>query len=144
LPSAQDAAVEQLKSTLAEVRGIDRRQNPSHGYRAVHLVASHHSRGVEVQVRTAIQDVWAGLCEKLSDTVDRSIKYGGGPSRIQQLLRFTSEQTVVMEDTQVKVGKIRPALAAEMVHGDRMIFEQFCRDIIEQVRTDEGRPPCSS
>jgi len=70
-----------LKSTV-----IDRRQKPSHGYRAVHVVVMIDKQPVEIQVRTALQQVWAELSEKLSDLFAPAIKYGGGPDDIQSLL----------------------------------------------------------
>jgi ppGpp synthetase/RelA/SpoT-type nucleotidyltranferase len=35
---------------------------------------------VEIQVRILMQHWWAELSEKLSDTIDPEIKYGGGPT----------------------------------------------------------------
>src|SRR5256885_16022226 len=48
---------------------VDRRENPSHGYRAVHVIVQHHGKLVEIQVRTALQHLWAELSEKLSDLI---------------------------------------------------------------------------
>lgn len=58
---------------------VDRRVHPSHGYRALHVIA--HPRGipVEIQIRTPGQDAWAQLVEKLGDTWGRGIRYGGPP-----------------------------------------------------------------
>lgn len=77
---------------------LDRRLKPSHGYRAVHLVVSVDKKRVEVQVRTFLQHVWAELCERLSDTVDKSIKYGGGEKRVRELLRALSVEICRLEE----------------------------------------------
>jgi hypothetical protein len=59
------------------VREVDRRANPSHGYRALHLVITTADKiPVEVQVRTNHQHVWAQLVETLGDWWGRGIRYG--------------------------------------------------------------------
>lgn len=65
---------------------IDRRADPSHGYRAVHIIAKTSGKLVEIQVRTLLQHLWAELSEKLSDVFDPDIKYGGGHDAIRRLL----------------------------------------------------------
>ena len=60
---------------------IDRRANPSHGYRAVHIIAEISGKPVEIQVRSSLQHLWAELSEKCSDAFDPAIKYGGGPDK---------------------------------------------------------------
>jgi ppGpp synthetase/RelA/SpoT-type nucleotidyltranferase len=58
---------------------IDRRAQPSHGYRAVHIVVFVDKLPVEVQVRTYWQHEWANMFEKLADLVGRGIRYDEGP-----------------------------------------------------------------
>lgn len=59
--TAQDATVRLVEDafhTIAptgKVRVVDRREKPSHGYRAVHVIAKHADIFVEVQVRTELQ-----------------------------------------------------------------------------------------
>jgi putative GTP pyrophosphokinase len=75
----QDRISEKLASMfLATI--MDRRAKPSHGYRAVHVIARIDEIPVEVQVRTTLQHVWAELSEKSADMFDAALKYGGGPS----------------------------------------------------------------
>jgi hypothetical protein len=62
---------------------IDRRERPSHGYRAMHVVVQQQGKPVEIQVRTRLQHLWAELSEKLSDVEDPSIKYGGGDEQFR-------------------------------------------------------------
>jgi ppGpp synthetase/RelA/SpoT-type nucleotidyltranferase len=52
-------------------RIVDRRANPSHGYRAVHVIVSLDGITIEVQVRTFMQHVWADLMERLADRLVR-------------------------------------------------------------------------
>ena len=52
-------------ANLPEV--VDRRQNPSYGYRAVHVIIEVDKLPVEVQIRTSLQHGWAEFYEKLGD-----------------------------------------------------------------------------
>lgn len=60
-------------------RVVDRRANPSHGYRAVHVVVQADGIPVEIQVRTRLQDSWAQIVERLADRWGRGIRYGQDP-----------------------------------------------------------------
>lgn len=60
---------------------VDRRYQPSYGYRAVHLIVFPASVPVEIQVRTRLQHEWANLFEKLADRIGRGIRYGEEPAR---------------------------------------------------------------
>jgi putative GTP pyrophosphokinase len=55
---AQDRAVEKLKAQFDDVTVVDRRQKPSHGYRAVHVIVRFGGKPIEVQVRTTLQHLW--------------------------------------------------------------------------------------
>ena len=74
----QDEVVARLGAILDRPVMVDRRQKPSHGYRAVHVIPTANGKAVEIQVRTTLQHRWAQLSEHLSDVFDPSIKYGGG------------------------------------------------------------------
>lgn len=91
---AQDDLAAKLAELLGNsgvnVRSIDRRQNPSHGYRAIHMVAGLHDRYVEIQIRTELQHQWAEMCESLADRFGNELKYGGGAESIQYMLETTS------------------------------------------------------
>lgn len=81
--AAQDKATSKLRATFESAgcpcRIIDRREHPSHGYRAVHLVIQVDKVPVEIQVRTDLQDSWAQLLERLADIWGRGIRYGEEP-----------------------------------------------------------------
>jgi len=74
---------------------IDRRDRPSHGYRAVHVVVRHADRWIEIQLRTTLQQQWAELSEKLADAFEPAVKYGGGPSAPPSTLNQVSSGIVV-------------------------------------------------
>lgn len=66
---------------------IDRRERPSHGYRAIHVIVRMLGCDVELQIRTKLQDLWAQLSERIADEVsDPMVKYGGGPDQVRKLL----------------------------------------------------------
>jgi ppGpp synthetase/RelA/SpoT-type nucleotidyltranferase len=57
----------------------DRRETPSHGYRAVHVIVFPEDIPVEIQIRTLWQDRWAQVTESLGDNWGRGLRYGDGP-----------------------------------------------------------------
>jgi Region found in RelA / SpoT proteins len=79
----QDDLVGRIAALFADEprppRVIDRRARPTHGYRAVHIVAYPDGIPVEIQVRTRWQHEWADLFEKLADGVGRGLRYGQMP-----------------------------------------------------------------
>ena len=93
----QDRAVGIVSATFLGSTVIDRRTNPSHGYRAVHIVVAVAAKLVEIQIRTRMQHVWAETSEKLSDTVEPSLKYGGGPEAYRVMLLRASSVVAAVE-----------------------------------------------
>ncbi len=85
---------------------IDRRDTPSHGYRAVHVIVRHSGKLVEIQVRTALQHLWAELSEKLADLIDPAIKYGGGGEKRPDILDKTSEMVAEAENLEWELTQI--------------------------------------
>jgi ppGpp synthetase/RelA/SpoT-type nucleotidyltranferase len=69
-----------LPADPREPRIVDRRAEPSHGYRAVHVIVSLDGITIETQVRTLMQHVWADLMERLADRLGRQIRYGEAPT----------------------------------------------------------------
>lgn len=77
----QDRLVDDIARPFdpAHTRRKDRREDPSHGYRAVHVVVTVNRMPVEIQVRTDYQHVWANANEWLADRWGRGIRYGLAP-----------------------------------------------------------------
>lgn len=98
----QDRVVESLTEFFAGTTIVDRRNDPSHGYRAVHVIVNCKSKLVEIQVRTALQHLWAELSEKFSDVVDPTIKYGGGDDVVRQILVRTSNLVGISEKSSLR------------------------------------------
>jgi len=107
----QERLIASLVKIFPESTVVDRRKKPSHGYRAVHLIVSVSEKAVEIQVRTALQQGWAELSEKLSDLFDPAIKYGGGNEKAIQLLGIASLRIVELEAMEFNVLEMQSSLA---------------------------------
>ena len=93
----QDEAVRSLMLLFPHAKIDDRREEPSHGYRAVHLIGDVNGKLIELQVRTVLQHLWAQVSEKLSDMVHPDVKYGGGPAAIAHELAEASMNLAALE-----------------------------------------------
>jgi putative GTP pyrophosphokinase len=93
----QDSIVKGLSDIFDHVTIVDRRERPTHGYRAVHVIVTWRGKMIEIQVRTRLQHLWAELSEKFSDVVDSAIKYGGGTEEIREVLTIASTMVGRME-----------------------------------------------
>ncbi len=122
----QDLAVNAMARELDSVAIQDRREKPSHGYRAVHLIVREDGKPIEVQVRTSLQHVWAEVSEKLADTIDPSIKYGGGPMALRQVLDKVATQARQIEELEAELVVVRQTL-------DRVATQRLTKDIEAQL-----------
>lgn len=113
--AAQNQLVERITGLFAQVHVDDRRQRPSHGYRAVHVIVEQANRHVEIQVRTVIQHGWAELSERMADVIDRNLKYGTGRDQhaIQalaissDLVSLLESQEALIEAQELEISKLR-------------------------------------
>jgi putative GTP pyrophosphokinase len=127
---SQDEVVARLKDLFDESTVVDRRERPSHGYRAVHVVVEQSGKLIEVQVRTLLQHLWAELSEKLSDVVDKDIKYGGGTNEIAAPLATISESAKRLEahENEFRTLLVRAAeIRSQIERGD------FSNEMSEQM-----------
>jgi ppGpp synthetase/RelA/SpoT-type nucleotidyltranferase len=99
----QNYIVAQLTRLFDKTIVVDRREQPSHGYRAVHVIVDSDGKLIEIQVRTQLQHLRAELSEKLSDVVDNSIKYGGGDEDVQFLLPVMSDNIRQLEISETQL-----------------------------------------
>jgi ppGpp synthetase/RelA/SpoT-type nucleotidyltranferase len=141
----QDRIVAALLSAFPGAKVIDRRQHPSHGYTAVHIVPAIREKLVEIQVRSRLQHLWAEFSERLSDSVGTELKYGGGPTWAVDILNDTS-QTVTkfehlerslssMHDPDLSDAEIRDRLTALRARISAMLM-----DAIVQMETQKRNP----
>jgi putative GTP pyrophosphokinase len=129
--SEQERIVAALVELFLQSTVLDRRQKPSHGYRAVHVIVAVDKRAVEIQVRTALQQRWAELSEKLSDLFDPAIKYGGGKADIQGLLAEASDEIAKLErreyrllEAQLKLERLSEAVLTKAQRGPIMKLQE--------------------
>ena len=128
--AAQDSAVAQLKARLPNAVVVDRRKQPSHGYRAVHIIATAKGKPVEIQVRTELQHLWAQLSEKLSDLIDPAIKYGGGTPEARAVMSMGSEHIAELEEFEIELAvQSSQALVEELVR----VKKEFQRKVEESI-----------
>jgi len=108
----QERVINSLKRRFADLTIVDRRKQPSHGYRAVHLIVRHRGKLVEIQVRTSLQHAWAEFSEKFADLVDPAIKYGAGDPKDQELLIEYSGVIAELESVESELLMVRDDLSA--------------------------------
>jgi len=123
---AQDQVVERLKSALPNAVVVDRRKEPSFGYRAVHIIATARNKLIEIQVRTELQHLWAQLSEKLSDVLDRALKYGGGDSNAQNMLCALS---IVFASHEERESQPLPSRLTEVLSEIKRVIQGFLEDV---------------
>lgn len=111
--ATQDSVVQSLNSLFDEVTIVDRRQQPSHGYRAVHVIVIYGGKLIEIQVRTSLQHLWAELSEKFSDVAGQAIKYGGGDEEIQEALRALFLAVSKMESLEIQLAELQVSLSSQ-------------------------------
>lgn len=132
----QDRVVSELSARLPSASVRDMRENPHHGYRAVHLfVKGPGGHDVEIQVRTAVQNAWANLSEALAARLDPAVKYGGGPEIVRQTLLEESVEAAQIDAYLREVARLERAaeqrLAAEATDDERA---ESMRENVRQAR----------
>jgi ppGpp synthetase/RelA/SpoT-type nucleotidyltranferase len=101
--SEQDRVVASLMSAYPGANNVvDRREQPSYAYRAVHVVVGGSGKSVEIQVRTTFQHIWAEISEKYADIYGSEIKYGGGSEDIRRILERMSGAIAKYEGLEAK------------------------------------------
>lgn len=128
----QDEVVAKLEGLFGKLSVVDRREHPSHGYRAVHVVVDSAGKLVEIQIRTSFQHLWAELSEKLSDLVDSAIKYGGGDELAVSLLANISDTLMAYEVAEAQMLQFLPRrdqLPPEL-QVQRELFEKRIENLI--------------
>jgi hypothetical protein len=89
-----------LNDLFPDAQVSDRRLDPHHGYRAVHIIVRNGIQRYEIQLRTMLQDGWANLVEKVDDRLGSALKYGVGDSETKNKLIASSEGFAYVEALQ--------------------------------------------
>ena len=139
---AQDEAVAQLNNLFHKLIVVDRRDRPSHGYRAVHLLVEQSGKLIEVQFRTLLQHLWAEVSEKLSDVIEKEIKYGGGPIEIAKPLAELSDKVEKIESNERLLhtllgleGKVRVLMDSGKISDESYQEGVLLTSRVENIRT---------
>ena len=133
----QTDAIGALVGKLGEMKIFDRREKPSHGYRAVHLIARCEGRPIEIQVRSAFQHMWAEFSEKAADSVDPALKYGGGPEPWKTYLLRTANIVAEREQFLVRLHKFKSeAYSRSSVQPDEIEFVRELENEMAQANLD--------
>ena len=134
----QERVVESLERLFDDATVVDRREHPSNGYRAVHVIVKHGGKLVEIQVRTSLQHVWAELSEKLSDVVDPALKYGGGNQQKLDLLTEYSSLITDEESFELELLGEKNRLSVLLLRGN--LTEQEQESVLaSQRRTEQSQ-----
>ncbi len=119
--AVQERAVASLSTAFPESHVIDRRDNPSLGYRAVHVIPKIDGKPIEIQIRTELQHLWAEFSEKSSDRFGSMIKYGGGPEAARQTLVTAAAAIAACESVEelfeAGLGSVKPSERDELMRG---------------------------
>jgi GTP pyrophosphokinase len=135
--AAQELVVQFLASLFEHITISDRREKPSHGYRAVHVIVKSHGKLIEIQVRTALQHLWAELSEKLSDVIDPAIKYGEGDKGSRLILTFVSSGVAFFEFLETELAD-SSAEFRERLSLSRLNLLNQVHGIIKAIETPKG------
>lgn len=145
----QQEAVNALRQAFSRVAVVDRRNKPSSGYRAVHVVVEQDGKLIEIQVRTELQHLWAELSEKLSDVVDPQLKYGAGPEDQKKWLANLSALVASYERQEISLVafKTEKAKADEYKRFNRKLknikkdISKILSEMIQEAEGGRGKKP---
>ncbi len=137
----QNVLVSSLITNFPGAHAIDRRDKPSHGYQAVHVVVQVAGKSVEIQVRTSLQHYWAVVSEKSSDVLDPAIKHGAGPEWWRTSLTDMSESIAACEKKELFAtyldkldpGEIMRELAAAAVSTTPGAYDEKTSEVAKRV-----------
>ena len=140
----QARVIASLESNFPGASVVDRKENPSYGYRAVHVIARFSGKLIEIQVRSMLQHIWAELSEKHADVIDPDIKYGGGPEIVQKALATISTGIAQLESIEYNLQQVETkdinqqyqqdiqAVREKMLEAKEIIIGE-CRSLIEEI-----------
>jgi ppGpp synthetase/RelA/SpoT-type nucleotidyltranferase len=97
---------------------VDRRADPTHGYRAVHVIVFPDGVPVEIQVRTQLQHEWADMFEKLADRAGREIRYGDPPQHWRTEAQREAYPAVLLDLYRSAYRLRETTVALALVHAD--------------------------
>jgi putative GTP pyrophosphokinase len=115
----QDALRDKVVALYPDCKIYDRREKPSFGYRAVHLVTKTEGLLVELQIRTELQHAWALFSEKIADLYGHSLKYGSGDEEWQKILLLHSESS---HESELNFARLKLIFASDKSNLEKLVF----------------------
>ena len=132
----QEQFVASLITDFPGASVIDRRDNPSYGYRAVHIIAEISGKPIEIQVRSSLQHLWAEFSEKSSDVLDPTIKYGGGTDSWRSSLTKLSKWVTDYENFETALLAADEKLETALVTAYQQLETTLVAALLEQHAPD--------
>lgn len=117
-----------------------RKEENSHGYRAVHIIVTVQDLPVEIQVRTHAQDMWAQIVESLADRWGRGIRYGEpppDPDRVELGKLTRGDLWLAIAGLSEQINQIE-TLGANLNELDRMTELARVRGVETEAEQSEG------
>lgn len=134
-----------LFGAFNDARIVDRREEPSYGYRAVHIVVEMFGKVVEIQVRTTFQHMWAEISEKYADLYGSDVKYGGGTEDIRRVLETLSKYVATYENLEDTLGRLEESdEVIEMLEKMRTLRDDLAKELDEEISridNEKGEKP---
>lgn len=133
----QDQIIQNLRSHFSNSHYRDRRETPSSGYRACHLIVFDGDNRIEVQVRTVFQHRWAEIYEKWADQIGREVRYGGVPSngqarQIHKLLQELADFIAELEEETLKFYEVETLLESSPPSVEKVQLQEEVGNMISQ------------
>jgi putative GTP pyrophosphokinase len=114
----QDTLRDKVVAIYPDCKIYDRREKPSFGYRAVHLVMKVEGALVELQIRTEFQHAWAQMSEVMADFYGHNAKYENSQEkRIKEHQVFSNTMHAYEKTIQVnKIGDMGTSTLANLIN----------------------------
>lgn len=133
----QDEAIAALSAAFPNARITDYRDEPQHGYRAVHIITQRTlGHGVEIQVRTRFQNMWASVSERAAFDAGMDVKYGGGPAPVRESLDSLSRLLASMDEATTTFQQMGTPPTRNRGRADRASFIREMRKALVEFRAN--------
>ncbi len=136
----QELVLSRVFELWPDARLIDRRDEPMHGYRAVHVVPRVDGCFVEIQIRTGLQNVWAQLFEALGDSWGRQIRYGEPPNDPEAPADQVAAGPTSLVTRGEMVAYIRGGLSASIARWEGLVHAATLRGYIVNLMAPTDQP----
>ena len=137
----QQTTIESLNRLFESTVTVDRRERPSHGYRAVHIIVKSGEHLIEIQIRSSLQHIWAELSEKSADLIDPAIKYGKGDETTVAQLQKLSTSIVDFESQELQVVNLEKQVSDKLSEDARSKDQEELlklREVIQALRIKQA------